>query len=81
MNEANDILEAILLDIENLQGAMRVFASAFRDQGAFNGVNPQDIEGAFTLTTDSLEEIHGKANKALEWVTFSKYHGEEGGKA
>ena len=81
MNEANDILEAILIDIENLQGAVSVFESAFRKNGAFCDVNAQDAAGAFALTASTLEEIHAKANKALEWVTFTKYHGEEGGKA
>lgn len=81
MNEANDILEAILIDIENLQGAVSVFESAFRKNGAFCDVNAQDAAGAFATIGGDLQKIHGKANKALEWVTFSKYHGEEGGKA
>lgn len=81
MNEANDILETILIDIEDLQGAMRVFESAFRNTGVFSEVNPQDVAGAFASATDRLEEIHAKAHKSLEWVTFTKYHGEEGGKA
>lgn len=79
MNEANDILEAILIDIENLQGAVSVFEAAFRKNGAFCDVNAQEAAGAFALTGTTLEEIHAKANKALECVT--KHHTDEGGKA
>ena len=81
MNEANDILEAVLIDIENLQGAVNIFEAAFGKAGAFSEMSPQDLAGAFALTTSTLEEIHTKARKALEWVTFTTYHGEEGGRA
>lgn len=77
MNELNDILEAVLMDIENLQGALNVFEAAFRKAGAFSEMNPQDVAGAFALTSANLAEIHDKTNKALEWATFVKYHGEE----
>ena len=55
MNELNDILEAVLMDIENLQGALNVFEAAFRKAGAFSEMNPQDVAGAFPLQAQTLQ--------------------------
>ena len=77
MNELNDILEAVIMDIENLQGTLNVFEAAFRKAGAFSEMNPQDVAGACATIGGNLQKIHDETNKALEWATFAKYHREE----
>ena len=81
MNELNDILESVILDIENLQGALNVLEAPFTKSEAFSEMSPLDVAGAFAITGATLDEIRKKANKALERATFTRYHGEEGGKA
>ena len=78
MNELNDVLEITLLEIENLQGAINVFESAFRQDTTFCCVNPRDVAGSFATIGKDLEKIHEKTNKALEWAAFTQYHGEGG---
>lgn len=78
MIELNEALETALLDIENLQGMITVLESAFSRDGAFSEMTPQDVAGAFATIGGDLQKIHDETNKALEWATFSQYHGEGG---
>lgn len=66
MNELNDVIESVLLDIENLQGAMRVFEMAFSRDGAFCEISEKELSATFGAMCGNLERIHEKTNKALE---------------